>query len=227
MYNKIVEKRMDLLHWRTRSFRWCAMTSSAEIYHMAKTGCVAGLVGGFALFSSFFWIDSELGVPFGTFYKVVGILAGLDGMSAIAFGFFAHMITAAAIGSIFCMCSTLHRYLHITGVPKGIVGGAVTGIEVYAIFFMPITLYVMFPVISSHASGLVITSQENMQIAAILAHTFDKILWGSLLLHVLYGAVMGLFSSIMLYDEYRMKGKAKKEKKETWKEFESEHWPST
>ena len=202
------------------------MISRAEIYRMAKTGCIAGLVGGFALFSSFFWIDSEIGVPFGTFYKVVGTIVGLDGLGAITFGFFAHMITAAGIGSVFCICSRLHKLLHISGVPKGIVGGAVTGIEVYAIFFMPITLYVMFPMVSSAASGLT-TTPEDMQVASLLVQTFDKILWGALILHVLYGAIMGLFSSIMLYEEYHMKERTKKEKKESWKELESENWPST
>lgn len=194
---------------------------------MAKTGCIAGLVGGFALFSSFFWIDSEVGVPFGTFYKIIGMIVGLDGLSAISFGFFAHMLTAAAIGSVFCICSKLHKLLHISGISKGIIGGAVTGIEVYAIFFMPITLYIMFPMLSSQAAGLFAISVEDMRIATILMETSSDILWGSLILHVLYGAIMGLFSAIMMYDEYPMKGKTKTEKKENWKEFESENWPST
>ncbi|MGQ0771710.1 MAG: hypothetical protein ACT4NT_02930 [Nitrososphaerota archaeon] len=203
------------------------MISRAEVYQKAKTGCIAGLVGGFALFSSFFWIDSEIGVPFGTFYEQVGKLVGLDGLSAITFGFFAHMLTAALIGAIFCICSRLHHILHISSVPKGIIGGAVTGIEVYAIFFMPITLYVMFPMITSQASGLDVMSEEDAQIAKILVQTHDKILWGALVLHVLFGSIMGLFSSIMLYEEYHLKEKTKKEKKESWKELESEHWPST
>jgi hypothetical protein len=66
-----------------------------------------------------------------------------------------------------------------------------------------------------------------MQIAKMLIDTSDTILWGSLVLHVLYGAVMGLFSSMMLYEDYHMKEKRKKEKKESWKKFESENWPST
>lgn len=203
------------------------MTSSAEIYRMAKTGCIAGLVGGFALFSSFFWIDNDIGVPFGTFYKIVGMLVGLDGLPAIIFGFFAHMLTAALIGAIFCICSTLHRLLQISGVPKGIIGGAVTGIQVYAIFFMPITLYLMMPMISDQASGLSLVSSEQMEIAKTLIATSDDILWGSLILHVLYGGVMGLFCSFMLYEDYSMKDKIKKDKKEKWEKSESEHWPST
>jgi hypothetical protein len=195
---------------------------------MAKTGCIAGLVGGFALFSSFFWIDSEIGVPFGTFYRVVGMVVGLDGLSAITFGFFAHMLTAALIGAVFCICSTLHKFLHISSIPKGIIAGAVTGIQVYAIFFMPITMYVMFPMVTEIASGMSISAtQDDVHIANVLMKTHDEILWGSLILHVLYGAIMGLFSSMMLYEEYHLKEKSKKEKKENWKKFESENWPST
>ena len=102
------------------------MTSGAEIYRMAKTGCIAGLVGGFALFSSFFWIDNDIGVPFGTFYKIVGMLVGLDGLPAIMFGFFAHMLTAALIGAIFCLWFTFTRFISILCLSKGIIGGSVT-----------------------------------------------------------------------------------------------------
>jgi hypothetical protein len=194
---------------------------------MAKIGCIAGLVGGFALFSSFFWIDNEIGVPFGTFYKMVGMVVGLHGFPAVAFGFIAHMLTAALIGATFCICSIMHKILHISSVPKGIIAGAVTGIEVYAIFFMPITIYVMMPMMNVHASGLYATTEDDVQVAKILVQTFDKILWGSLVLHVLFGAVMGLFSSMMLYEDYNMKQKEKKEKKPSWQKFESENWPST
>jgi hypothetical protein len=203
------------------------LTSGAEIYQMAKTGCIAGLVGGFALFSSFFWIDVDIGVPFGTFYKIVGMLVGLDGMPAIIFGFFAHMLTAALIGAIFCICSTTHRLLQITGVAKGIIAGGVTGIQVYAIFFVPVSLFLMFPMISSQAIGHSMVSSEQMETAQILMGTSDQILWGALILHVLYGAIMGLFASFMLYEDYSMKGKSKKEQKEKWEKTESEHWPST
>lgn len=203
------------------------MITRYEIYHMAKIGCIAGLVGGFALFSSFLWIDSEVGVPFGTFYKMVGMAVGLHGLSAIAFGFIAHMLIASLIGATFCICSIVHKMLHISSVPRGIIAGTVTGIEVYAIFFMPITIYVMMPMIADHASGLYAIAEDDVQIAKILVQTSDKILWGSLVLHALFGAVMGLFSSMMLYEDYNMKQKEKKQKKPNWQKFESENWPST
>lgn len=203
------------------------MITIYEVYRMAKIGCIAGLVGGFALFSSFFWIDSEVGVPFGTFYTMIGMVVGLHGLPATVFGFIVHMLVASLIGATFCICSIIHKMLNISSVPKGIIAGIVTGIEVYAIFFMPITIYVMMPMIADHASGLHAITEDDTQIANILVQTSDKILWGSLILHVLFGVVMGLFSSMMLYEDYNMKQKEKKEKKPNWQKFESENWPST
>ena len=83
------------------------------------------------------------------------------------------------------------------------------------------------PMVADHASGLYAIAEDDVQIAKILVQTADKILWGSLVLHVLFGAVMGLFSSMMLYEDYNMKQKEKKEKKPNWQKFESENWPST
>ena len=58
---------------------------------LMKGGIGAGLMGGFALFSSFFAIDQMLDIPAGTFYKTIGVTMGLDEFSAIAVGFFSHM----------------------------------------------------------------------------------------------------------------------------------------
>lgn len=196
--------------------------SRQEIYGKAKVGTVAGLVGGFALFVSLFGIDSQLGVAPGTFYQMLGIAVGLHGMSAIVFGFMAHMLTAATIGAVFCVCSVLHRVLNLTSIWKGIFAGGVTGLEVYVIFFMPITLFFMMPTIDStiiDGSLSVVTAQERMA-ATVLKENINLIMWGALMLHVLYGSIMGLFSGMVLYEDYKIP-------KKTVSERESESMPDT
>src|SRR5574342_1367011 len=180
--------------------------SRQEIYGKAKVGTVAGLVGGFALFASLFGIDSQLDVTSGTFYMMIGMAVGLHDMSAIAFGFIAHMLTAATIGAVFCVCSTLHRVLHLTSIWKGIFAGSVTGLEVYVIFFMPITLFLMMPTIDStiiDGSQSVVTAQERMA-ATVLKENINLIMWGALMLHILYGSIMGLFSGMVLHEDYKI-----------------------
>ncbi len=194
--------------------------SRHEIYGKAKAGAVAGLAGGSALLASFFGIDSGLGLPTGSFYMMVGLAVGLHGMPAIVFGGIAHMLAAATIGAAFCVCSTLHPALNLKTTWKGIFAGGVTGLEVYAIFFMPITLYVMIPTIGSAAGSGMVTEQERLAVTIIKTH-LDTIIWGALALHVIYGVVMGFFVSLIVHDDY------KKVPKKSLFDLESESMPAT
>ncbi|MGI0004520.1 MAG: hypothetical protein ACREAX_04400, partial [Candidatus Nitrosotenuis sp.] len=119
--------------------------ASKKILSKAISGSMAGIVGGMALASSFMGIDSQLGVPSGTFYEMIGFLVGLQNVNAIVFGFCVHISTAALIGAVFFVCSTFHRALHISSFQKGVFAGGVTGLVVFAIFFLPINLFIMIP----------------------------------------------------------------------------------
>ena len=193
--------------------------SRHEMYGKAKTGSVAGIAGGVALLASFFGIDSSLNLSPGSFYMMIGLAVGLHGIPAILFGSIVHMVTAASIGAVFCMCSVLHPALYLRGIWKGVFAGGVTGLEVYAIFFMPITLYLMIPALDAATSSAVY-GQEYLAVSVLKAH-LGTIIWGALILHVLYGAVMGFFSGMILHEDY------KKIPKKSLYELESESMPAT
>lgn len=195
--------------------------SRQEICGKAKAGAVAGIAGGSALLVSFFGIDANLNLAPGSFYMMIGLAAGFHGMPAIVFGGLTHMLTAATIGAVFGVCSTLHPMLNIRTIWKGIFAGGVTGLEVFAIFFMPITLYVMIPTIDSVTgqSNLAL-EQERLAVTVIKAH-LDTIIWGALVLHIIYGAVMGFFVGIIVRDDY------KKTPKKSLLDLESESMPAT
>ncbi len=194
--------------------------SRHEIYGKAKGGAAAGLAGGFALLVSFFGIDASLNLPPGSFYMMIGLAVGLHGMPAIIFGGMIHMLTAATIGAVFCVCSTLHPLLNLRSVWKGIFAGGVTGLEVYAIFFIPITLYIMIPTIDSVTGSSMASEQERLAVSVIQSH-LGTILWGALVLHVIYGAVMGFFVGVIVHDDY------KKIPKKSLFDLESESMPAT
>ena len=193
--------------------------SRHEMYGKAKAGSVAGIAGGVALLASFFGIDSSLNLSPGSFYMMIGLAVGLHGIPAILFGSIVHMVTAAAIGAVFCMCSALHSALYLRSMWKGVFAGGVTGLEVYAIFFMPITLYLMIPALDAATSSAV-SGQEYLAVSVLKAH-LGTIIWGALILHVLYGAVMGFFSGMILHEDY------KKIPKKSLYELESESMPAT
>ena len=184
----------------------------SSILSKAKVGAMAGLVGGFALFSSFLAIDAQLDIPNGTFYKTIGIVAGIDSSSAIAFGFLSHMGAAALIGACYSISASIWRAFRIVTVPKGILTGALTGIIVFTIFFLPIHYYVMMPSMIAEFN-VIDESRLSVEELGGLYHLLletDRVLWFSLFLHVLFGVVMGLMTGFILHEDYakvpRIKG---------------------
>ena len=170
----------------------------------AKIGIGAGMVAGFAIFSTFFAIDQQLGLPNGTFYKTIGIPLGLSGYDAIVVGFFAHMGAAALIGAFYSMAASIWRAFRIVTAPKGMLTGAATGIIVFLIFFLPVHMYVMTPAISAEFS---VTDESRLSIAELdalynLLLESDRVVWHALFLHVLFGTVMGLMAGFMLNEQY-------------------------
>lgn len=161
----------------------------------AKIGCVAGLVGGFAIFISIFVIDLSLGANQGTFYKVVGMAVGVSGLQATLFGMILHMLVAATIGTVFGTCSGMHKKLDIQSTKKGAIAGLITGMAVFFVFFVPISIYVIMPIVQSDS----LTGDTR-----ILANT-GLILMGSFELHAVYGAVMGVFFAIAIQVESKTK----------------------
>ncbi|MEM3006502.1 MAG: hypothetical protein QXW37_01610 [Candidatus Nitrosotenuis sp.] len=166
------------------------MTSRLSFSKRAQIGCVAGLAGGFAIFVSIFVIDLGLGAH-GAFYKVVGFAAGLDGIEATLFGMVSHMLTASLIGTVFGLGSGMHKILDIHSIKKGALGGISTGLAVFFAFFVPITTFLIVPLI-----------QENKQIATdTLISNMNLIMIGAIEMHVVYGIVMGAFFAIAVQIE--------------------------
>ncbi len=171
-------------------------------YDRLKIGTTSGLVGGFAIFLIIFAIDAQLGTSQGIFYKIVGIPVGLEDISATLFGLVSHMLTASVIGATFCYCSELHPKLRLGSIKKGAVAGAVTAGAVYAFFFLPISLFVIQPVLESsmqNEAGLIVT-MTNIE-STNLVENLDLIIWGSLEIHIIFGLIMGLFCAIAIDKE--------------------------
>lgn len=167
--------------------------SSLSFSKRAQIGCVAGLVGGFAIFVSIFVIDLSLGASQGTFYKVVGLPAGITGIYATLFGMVAHMLTAALIGTVFGLGSGIHKLLEIFSIKKGAIAGIVTSAVVFLVFFMPISTLLMIPLLQSGSAELGEASR--------LVANMDLIMIGSLELHIVFGVVMGTFFAIAAQHE--------------------------
>jgi len=172
---------------------------------LMKGGIGAGLMGGFALFSSFFAIDQMLDIPPGTFYKTIGITMGVDEGLAIAMGFISHMGVAALIGSMYLLASNIWRFFRLVTVPKAIMTGVLTGLIVFTLAFLPIHMFVMTPMMEVE---LIITdvSQfdlEEQKALATLLFNSDKIYINALILHIVFGAIMGFMAGCITHEDYQ------------------------
>ncbi len=180
--------------------------SPREIYEKGKVGVMTGFIGGIMILVAFVAIDSELLFSPWAFYTVIGLSVGLKGLSATLFGVVAHMLTAVTIGAVFCVCSALHPIFYLNRTWKGILGGGVTGLEVYAIFFMPITLFIVLPAINSIYSNTNLPglTDDDRSMLTALKTNLPLVMWGAMGFHILYGTIMGIYSSILLSDKYKI-----------------------
>ena len=172
---------------------------------LIKGGIGAGLMGGFALFSSFFAIDQMLDIPAGTFYKTIGVTMGVDETSAIAVGFMAHMGVAALIGAMYFLASNIWRFFRLVTVPKALITGVWTGLIVFTLAFLPIHMFVMTPLMEVE---LIITDVskfdlEQQKALATLLYESDKIYINALILHVIYGGITGFIGGCIMHEDYK------------------------
>ncbi len=167
-----------------------------SVIQRVKIGCVAGLVGGFAIFVSIFVIDLSMGSSQGAFYKIVGLAVGSSGIEATLLGMLSHMLTAALIGTVFGIGSGLHKKLDIFSVKKGALAGGITGMVVFFVFFVPISVFVIMPTIQSG-----VATDESR----ILLANSNLIMISSIELHAVFGVVMGVFFAIAVQIQSKTK----------------------
>jgi hypothetical protein len=161
------------------------------------SGLIAGLTAAWAIFGFFLAIDSELNLPPGTFYKMIGMAFGVDSSYAVYIGFLLHMITGTVIGIIYSTLSQNIKILYITSVYKGVGTGVLTGVVVWAILFLPLNYGVMQPTLHNMLNTSSPTSSEY-SMAKQLLDLSNVIVLGSLVLHIVFGGVMGFCARLAL-----------------------------
>jgi hypothetical protein len=154
------------------------------------SGIIAGLTAAWAIFGFILAIDSELSLPPGTFYKMIGIAFGVSSPYAVYFGFLLHMTTGVIIGVIYSTLSANIKKLYITSVYKGVGTGILTGIVVWGVLFLPINYVLMQPTLNNIVNISNPTSSEFLM-AKQLLELSNVIISGSLVLHIVFGGVMG------------------------------------
>jgi hypothetical protein len=170
---------------------------SVKFAFRRPSGIIAGLTAAWAIFGFILAIDSELNLPPGTFYKMIGLAFGIDSSYAVYIGFLLHMITGTIIGIVYSTLSKNIKKLYITSVYKGVGTGILTGVVVWVILFLPLNYGIMQPTLQNMISTLNPTSPEYLM-AEQLLELSNVIVFGSLTIHVVFGGVMGFCARLAL-----------------------------
>lgn len=163
---------------------------SVRFVFRRPSGIIAGLTAAWAIFGFILAIDSELNLPPGTFYKMIGIAFGVNFLYAVYVGFLLHMITGMVIGIIYSTLSESIKKLNITSIYKGLGTGILTGVVVWGVLFIPLNYVIMQPTLNNMIDSSDPTSSEFLM-AKQLLELSNVIIFGSLVLHIVFGGVMG------------------------------------
>jgi hypothetical protein len=157
---------------------------------------LAGFISAWAISGLLVIVDVISGTPAGTFFAVIGISLGYsDPVSAQYIGFTLHVLTGTAAGNIFGQISLFWSKLAPHNSKEGIVKGMIVGIALWAILFVPLATFGIQPRLDSFAY-----SAPNQYIYNIAGHfqgLYPIIIGGSLVFHMIYGALAGFISGRM------------------------------
>jgi hypothetical protein len=161
-----------------------------------KSGAVCGLVAAWAIFGLILAAGAQLALPPGTFYQMVGVSLGQHAeWPAIYLGFVLHMITGTIIGIVYMIISDRIRWLRTDSTPKTFGTGVLTGIVVWAVLFIPLHSFLIEPTLQNMLSTSPVGSPLQLM-AQRLVQMSDSILYGALVMHLIFGAVLGFMARI-------------------------------
>jgi hypothetical protein len=183
-----------------------------------RSGAIAGFGASVVLVWLVFAGDAIVGLPLGTFYSVAGIaMAGLPVGSAtsVYLGIALHIVVGSGIGAIFGYLAEVIGPFNITGVGKGAGVGILAGFVSFSMLFIPLTVF--GGVEASRTQIIASFYPANTAADVVQGRALDVIstvLAGAIVLHVVYGVIMGTSTALLLGfrpKEVR-KGQEKKEK---------------
>jgi hypothetical protein len=157
---------------------------------------LAGFISAWAISGLLVIVDVISGTPAGTFFAVIGVSLGFtDPTSAQYIGFVLHILTGIAAGNVFGQISLFWSKIAPYNTREGIVKGMIVGMALWTVLFVPLATFAIQPRLDSFTY-----SAPNQYIYNIAAHfkgLYMVIIGGSLVFHLIYGALIGFISGRM------------------------------
>jgi hypothetical protein len=175
-------------------------------FRVLGTGMFAGLLASVCLSGLIFVVEKTIDIPVGTFYLV--LVSSLtqshaESMNMIVGGLLLHLLTGSIIGVIISVPFAI-RDLRILSIMQKYapIYGLICGVTVWAFVFVPITFWVIIPLLNNLDQNQLIVQQTPVGTASSitvgeLVSINDKILLGALVFNMFYGLVASIIIKSM------------------------------
>jgi hypothetical protein len=143
-------------------------------------------------------IDLISNTPPGSFFGVIGISLGYyDPFTAQLIGFVLHVLTGTIAGNIYGQVSVFWKRMSPYSARHGLKTGMIVGLVLWAVLFVPVASFAIQPMLDSFNGGIT-PNQCVYSIAPSFNGLFGIIIAGSLLFHLIYGALLGYMAGRMM-----------------------------
>ncbi|MEM0364516.1 MAG: hypothetical protein QXT56_06495 [Candidatus Nitrosocaldus sp.] len=165
-------------------------------------GAMAGFIASWYVTVLLIASEYEIGFPLGTFYTVIGEIAGFRGVYALYAGLALHIATSTIVGALSSLLLvTILKHWRLRGKiciicsyrAAGV--GLILGFIIWLVLFLPVTFLVVEPSLAFRASRDVsMLYSTQVSVNALLAMVWS-ITISALPYHLGYGATLGYLMS--------------------------------
>ena len=164
----------------------------------AKYGAFAGFIATWSISSAIAASELVLGLQIGTFYSIIGISLGLNNVvSAAAIGFGLHLLTGTALGALLGGIGIRWKKIRMLNPYKSSLVGIGTGLAIWLVLFLPITVLLIQPTIQ-HIVVILAVSSQQIILSEQISRSVINISLIAIVFHMIWGAIFGFIMSSLL-----------------------------
>ena len=159
---------------------------------------LAGFIAAWGISGLLVIIDVISQTPPGSFFGAIGVSLGYyDPITAPLIGFGLHLLTGTIAGNIFGQVSLFWKRISPYNSKHGLKTGMMVGGVLWAVLFVPVAILEIQPMLNSFNTGTT-PNQYVYSIASNFGGLFGIIIFGSLIFHLIYGALLGFMAGKMM-----------------------------
>jgi hypothetical protein len=163
-----------------------------------KYGAFAGLIATWSISSAIAAAELMLGLQIGTFYSIIGISLGSNNVIiAAAVGFGLHLLTGTALGALLGAIGIRWKKIRMLNPYKSLLVGIGTGLVIWLVLFLPITVLLIQPLIQ-HIVVILAVSSQKIILSEQISRSVTNISLIAIVFHMVWGAIFGFIMSSLL-----------------------------